>query len=444
MMADVTLHHSPVLSILVPVYKTELYVRRCIDSILDLNYKDFELIIVDDGTPDMAGEICDEYKRKDNRIIVIHQENAGLPAARNTAIAVAKGKYIGFVDSDDWIDSDMYTEFIEYMECHSECDICIGTMKAVYSTGIEKQFFGTRLPPMLMNGREALLRMFKNDIFGWSIWDKLYRGTLFKKFRCREDICNGEDAHTSFRLFSKARNVWYNPLCHYHYYINNAGITEKVRAGDSEKDTVLTVWEDLLASPEASDDVEIKRSLLNVYAMDLQTRIMCSLACGNEKKAKDLFEKCISLSSNAKAMFIGENTWIFKELREYIYAIRLSVIKLSSICSEVYIYGTTMSSILVKFILEDQNITFCGYVVSDGYLDREYYAGIHVKELSQICPRENIGIIFSMSEKSHKKVLPLVKKAGFKNFIFVEGLRQPDTKIYSIFDDNKYVYFRKY
>ena len=98
----------PELSIIVPVYKVEKYLPRCIDSILAQTFGDFELILIDDGSPDGCGRICDEYARKDKRIVVIHQKNMGVSAARNAGLDIARGRYIGFVDSDDWIEPRMY------------------------------------------------------------------------------------------------------------------------------------------------------------------------------------------------------------------------------------------------------------------------------------------------------------------------------------------------
>lgn len=98
----------PELSIIVPVYKVEKYLPRCIDSILAQTFGDFELILIDDGSPDGCGHICDEYARKDKRIVVIHQKNMGVSAARNAGLDIARGRYIGFVDSDDWIEPQMY------------------------------------------------------------------------------------------------------------------------------------------------------------------------------------------------------------------------------------------------------------------------------------------------------------------------------------------------
>lgn len=102
----------PELSIIVPVYKVEKYLPRCIDSILAQTFRDFELILIDDGSPDNCGAICDEYAAQDSRIRVIHQPNAGVSAARNAGLDIATGAYLGFVDSDDWIEPEMYETMI--------------------------------------------------------------------------------------------------------------------------------------------------------------------------------------------------------------------------------------------------------------------------------------------------------------------------------------------
>lgn len=98
----------PEISIIVPVYNVEKYLDKCVNSILNQTFQDFELILVDDGSPDNCGEMCDDYAARDKRVTVIHQVNGGLSAARNAGIEIAKGRYLGFVDSDDYIAEDMY------------------------------------------------------------------------------------------------------------------------------------------------------------------------------------------------------------------------------------------------------------------------------------------------------------------------------------------------
>ncbi len=100
------------ISIIVPVYNVEKYLKKCVDSILGQTFTDFELLLIDDGSTDNSGSICDELAKTDNRIKVIHKENGGLSDARNIGIEVAKGDFIGFIDSDDYIDEDMYAFYI--------------------------------------------------------------------------------------------------------------------------------------------------------------------------------------------------------------------------------------------------------------------------------------------------------------------------------------------
>ena len=101
---------QPAISIIVPVYNAEKYLRRCIDSILSQSFTDFELILIDDGSTDLSPQICDEYASRDNRIKLIYKKNAGVSAARNDGLDIAQGEFITFVDSDDWVDE-------RYLEC---------------------------------------------------------------------------------------------------------------------------------------------------------------------------------------------------------------------------------------------------------------------------------------------------------------------------------------
>lgn len=96
---------EPIISVIVPVYKAEKYLHKCVDSLLEQTFTDFEILLVDDGSPDKSGEICDEYAEKDSRIRVFHKENGGVSSARNLALDNAKGEFVMFLDSDDWLDN---------------------------------------------------------------------------------------------------------------------------------------------------------------------------------------------------------------------------------------------------------------------------------------------------------------------------------------------------
>ena len=116
---------NPLVSIIVPIYKVEPYLRRCLDSIVNQTYTNLEIILVDDGSPDGCPQICDEYAAKDKRIVVIHKENGGLSDARNAGLDICKGEYIFFIDSDDWIKTDTI-EFLYKITQDKKSDIVIG------------------------------------------------------------------------------------------------------------------------------------------------------------------------------------------------------------------------------------------------------------------------------------------------------------------------------
>ena len=114
----------PKVSVIIPVYNVEQYVEKSIQSVLNQSMKDIEIILVNDGSTDKSGEICDRYGQKEERIIVIHKENGGLSSARNVGVKAASGDYIGFIDSDDYIESVMYEtlyQMAERMECQEDC-----------------------------------------------------------------------------------------------------------------------------------------------------------------------------------------------------------------------------------------------------------------------------------------------------------------------------------
>lgn len=184
---------EPKISIIVPVYKVESYLNRCIDSILAQSFTDFELILVDDGSPDKCGEICDLYAEKDNRIRVLHKENGGLSSARNIGIKNAMGKYIGFVDSDDYIRQDMFSVLYQAAEKYSS-DLVICDLLKVYENQIVNEDLSIDEGLNHFTNLQALndLYEYSNGAFTtgitnsqWWIFavNKLYKKDLFKNIR---------------------------------------------------------------------------------------------------------------------------------------------------------------------------------------------------------------------------------------------------------------------
>ena len=193
------------ISIIVPVYNIELYVKECIESILRQTFKNFELILVDDGSTDQSGKICDEYALKDTRIIVIHQKNQGLSQARNTGIDIAKGKYIGFVDGDDWIHEEMFLELYNLCVCNnvkiSQCNYqrCRDTCE---------QFDETEGEVCIISKEQEIRNLYDPNLAVRTVvaWNKLYDTELFKNIRYPQGKLH-EDEFTTYKLIFGADEI---------------------------------------------------------------------------------------------------------------------------------------------------------------------------------------------------------------------------------------------
>lgn len=193
---------SPKISIIVPVYKVEEYLPKCIDSILAQTFTDFELILVDDGSPDRCGEICDEYAKEDSRIVVIHKENGGQATARNMGLDIARGEYIGFVDSDDWIEKDMY-EILYRLCINNDCEIANCCSTIYYKNRIVVNG-GHSL--ILQNKEEAMKTLLIGELYDECLWTKLISRKLLNGIRIPEGI-KYEDTAFTYKVFDRARKI---------------------------------------------------------------------------------------------------------------------------------------------------------------------------------------------------------------------------------------------
>lgn len=214
------------ISVIVPIYNVEKYIRKCIDSIVNQTYKNLEIILVDDGSPDDCGKICDEYRRRDSRIVVIHKENGGLSDARNVGLKAMHGKYVAFVDSDDWIEPEMYQRLYENMiTFHADMSFAGVTDDVIDENGIEKSVktsdYGET--PFSENKTAAMKRYFYGS---WAAWDKLYKASLFDNVKFPVGEIN-EDEAIVIELLEQCDQVCYTNEVFYHYIkrANSGSIT---------------------------------------------------------------------------------------------------------------------------------------------------------------------------------------------------------------------------
>lgn len=167
---------SDLISVIVPVYKVEEYLEACVESIKNQSYQKLEIILVDDGSPDNCGAMCDELAKTDERIRVLHKPNGGLSDARNAGLAVAKGKYIGFVDSDDTIEASMYADLYEAIEVNN-ADISVCCVRKIYSN---KQIDQDVVRDKRYSKRKAVYEIINGENVESFAWNKLYRRELFE------------------------------------------------------------------------------------------------------------------------------------------------------------------------------------------------------------------------------------------------------------------------
>ncbi len=211
---------EPLISVVVAVYNSEPYLHRCIESIILQSYKNLQIILVDDGSPDNSGAICDEYAKEDSRITVIHKENGGLSDARNKGIDIAKGEYITFVDADDYISFD----FVEVLYgCIKEFDADISVCNIVVFSGEYAPPKEPSVTVKVFNPKCAIETMLLQREFTNSANGKLYAKKLFETSRFTKGILY-EDFDLIFDIVDLAQKVVYCSEAEYYYYINQAGI----------------------------------------------------------------------------------------------------------------------------------------------------------------------------------------------------------------------------
>ena len=258
---------NPKISIIVPVYKVEPYLRKCIDSILNQTFKDFELILVDDGSPDNCGKICDEYAQKDSRIIVIHKKNGGQATARNAALDIAKGDFIGFVDSDDYIEPDMY-EFLYKMCIDNNCEIA-NCSSTIYFKDRVQVNGGHEL--QIHDRKEAMRIATEGILYDECLWTKLIKKDLFNGLRIPVGIAY-EDTAFTYKLIDRANKVCCKGEAKYNYIKRDDSTMD--RAIKEIKIDAVLVYEEMYKFmekkyPELCDLVVLKLAKNTMAIMNL-------------------------------------------------------------------------------------------------------------------------------------------------------------------------------
>lgn len=222
------MNSSPKISVIIPVYNTAQYLPECLDSIINQTYSNLEIILVNDGSTDNSEDICNEYARKDSRILVIHKENGGQSSARNRGLDIAQGDYISFIDSDDWIDLDTYRIILDTFQSHTETSVVAFSSQRVYEGGASK------LNPFLLPekvhtycGLELLDSYVYGNTLSCMVTHHVYDSALLRSRRFLEGIFYEDEAFTLALWASGDVRLTEIPKALYYYRIREHSTTGK-------------------------------------------------------------------------------------------------------------------------------------------------------------------------------------------------------------------------
>lgn len=306
---------SPKISIIVPVYKVENELKRCMDSLLNQTLKDIEIILVDDGSPDKCPQLCDNYALEDNRIKVIHKENGGLSDARNVGLIHANGDYILFVDSDDYISSNA-CEVLYFHAIKDDLDIVVGDAKRIEKHEERLMSHANISLNKIMKGTDFLKEQLKYHGMHMAAWLNLYKKDFLieNELFFKKGILH-EDEQWTPRVFLKANNVKYIRFAFYYYIIRENSITRNKDRTKNGIDLINTCYE-LEKIYEKVEDKELKE-LLNDYLVML---FLHAINYGDlyEKKYNELYSKdflmgkSISIKNKMKVRLFMFNKRIYK------------------------------------------------------------------------------------------------------------------------------------
>lgn len=255
------------ISVIVPIFNVEKYLEKSVNSIINQTYKNIEIILVDDESPDNCGKICDEYSKKDNRIKVIHKKNGGLSDARNAGVKIAEGEYILFIDSDDWIENNMIEILYKNIKRYdADISICEFQEESTEGTILKSKTENKEIK--VFNREEALYELILQDNITNHAWNKLYKKKLFEGIKYPKGKLM-EDIGTTYRLFEKSNKIVYQNINLYHYIQRSTSIlgniTEK-RINDQEEAVFLRNEYLLNKYPNMLDIINID-NLKNIKAL---------------------------------------------------------------------------------------------------------------------------------------------------------------------------------
>lgn len=412
------------LSILVPVYNVEKYLKECIDSILRQEYEDWECVLVNDGSTDRSGHICDAYAQMDERIRVIHKENGGLASARLAGIRVAQGEYLSFFDSDDWADADMFARLMEPLLKDPNLDAAFGSYVTEED---ERSRPGVSFvaEPAILTARTAGHRMFASQGFNWSLCGKVYRHSLFEQadFLDNWPTSYGEDSYINYHLLKLMRNIAYVPVFGYHYRMRQGSMTHQVYHPQAMQ--YFSIYGEMIDETRTSDPQLHREALQVIYATGFS---MVEQILREDSSGEDLSKIWSYLKRWRPDMgtdWAASLKWRWEYLEGLTPATwrarrRQQEKEIQSFARQangIFLYGTGRIGTYFVDWLEEMHLSFEGFI--ETHPKKAMFRGKSVKFCEDFLKDDvkDYGILICMNEKHTKEVLASLRQAGIQHIM---------------------------
>ena len=421
---------EPLISVVVPIYNVQMYVERCLMSLLDQTYSAFELILVDDGSTDDSGKICDRYAEEDGRIQVIHKANGGVSSARNAGVAAMRGEFLAFVDPDDWVEASYLEELAAPLLKDEKIDMVVGCFYLREDGQGVPISEGKKGTEGYLATKDRLRQMMDGVYWDESLCGKLYKSALWADFSFPDAMQVGEDLYANWQILQRAEKAYYTPSQRYHYVLREGSLTNTPRP--ENRFGFLTALHEIERTRAAREDealyYSVQTRLFDVYrdvvrrmVLDTQrdyTAKLQSISQSMSRQVTAAAKACVEEPDVLRVMV--ERSGSYNDIISH-YQKFLEELHPIADRGELYLYGAGTYAMAAQKALAAQGMEIRGFIISD---DRPALShspdGEHpVLFLRQLQVDEAYtGVLLCLGLRDMTEVLPGIQMKGVRRIFY--------------------------